>query len=88
MMRTAQMPALVRRSSSACGVPGLTTATPFAFLPSSFIAFKVTALSSRYALGWTTMTRSRPRRFCSSRYIGTVNCPGLGVPGAALAAPS
>ena len=47
MMRTAQMPDFVRRSSSASGVPGFTTATPLALLPSAFMDFNVTVLSSR-----------------------------------------
>jgi hypothetical protein len=87
-MRIAHMPALVRRSSSWSLTPGFTTATPLASLPRAFIAFKVTVLSSPYALGCTTMTRSRPSFFCSSRYIGTVKWPGFGVPGFAFSAPS
>ena len=83
MMRTARMPAPVRRSSSASGVPGRTTATPFALFPSFSMQETASRLSSRYALGCTTITRSSPRRFCSSRYIGTSKTPGLGVPGAA-----
>ena len=46
MMRSAHMPALVSRSSSASLTPGFTTATPFAPCR-ALIASRVTVLSSR-----------------------------------------